>query len=233
MVALASAVAFATVGYGLSAPIRIRGARCRAHRRRTHIFHRPSSASKLLPTTVLHHRHLGELMIALLLFSRSAGDHCLGGDGKPWRASELTDLAKHFPGRYSPCPYSPSSAGSSVRFVLFNLIKRFDRYHEIYLFCCRLDGVWAWRNWRSGWVYQQKLAPLSPASVSPAALLLNISPSALSLCETSFWLCSFSRLVAVLMWPPYPQVIPTRHRHGHGALAAKTCRVPCVGARRM
>jgi Kef-type K+ transport system membrane component KefB len=31
---------------------------------------------KLLPTTVLHHRHLGELMIALLLFQDLTRHHC-------------------------------------------------------------------------------------------------------------------------------------------------------------
>jgi Kef-type K+ transport system membrane component KefB len=87
---------------------------------------------KLLPTTVLHHRHIGELMIGLLLiqdllaiivlmvlFSASSDD--AGGMGR--------DLALSLLGL-------PLLAGGSVlvvRYVLLPLITKFDRFHE-YIF---------------------------------------------------------------------------------------------------
>jgi Kef-type K+ transport system membrane component KefB len=87
---------------------------------------------KLLPTTVLHHRHIGELMIGLLLlqdllailvlmalYGASAQD--AGGVG--WRMA-LSLLA---------LPLLAGAAWAAVRFVLLPLITRFDRFHE-YIF---------------------------------------------------------------------------------------------------
>ncbi len=87
---------------------------------------------KLLPTTVLHHRHIGELMIGLLLlqdliaiivlmvlFSASAGDS--GGMGR--------QLALSFLG----LPLMAGGALLVVRYVLLPLLRRFDRFHE-YIF---------------------------------------------------------------------------------------------------
>ena len=67
MVAPTSAVAFATVGYGLARLFRFEGLDA-ALIGAALIFSSTIIGIKLLPTTVLHHRHLGELMIALLLF---------------------------------------------------------------------------------------------------------------------------------------------------------------------
>lgn len=91
---------------------------------------------KLLPTTVLHHRHIGELMIGLLLlqdllaiivlmvlFSASSGD--AGAMGK--------DLAISLLG----LPLLGGVALLVVRFVLLPLITRFDRFHE-YIFLLAL-----------------------------------------------------------------------------------------------
>jgi len=85
---------------------------------------------KLLPTTVLHHRHLGELMIALLLFQdllaiivlvlmESAG------------AGELTWISLLKP--LLMLPVLGLVSWLSVKTLLLTLIKRFDRYHE-YIF---------------------------------------------------------------------------------------------------
>jgi Kef-type K+ transport system membrane component KefB len=87
---------------------------------------------KLLPTTVLHHRHIGELMIGLLLlqdliaiivlmvlFSAAAG-----GDGGMGR-----DLALSLLG----LPLLAGGALLTVRYVLLPLISKFDRFHE-YIF---------------------------------------------------------------------------------------------------
>lgn len=91
---------------------------------------------KLLPTTVLHHRHIGELMIGLLLlqdvlailvlmvlFSASSGDP----------SSMATQLGLSLLGL-------PALAGAAllvVRYVLLPLIARFDRFHE-YIFLLAL-----------------------------------------------------------------------------------------------
>ena len=85
---------------------------------------------KLLPTTVLHHKHLGELMIALLLFqdviaiivlvvmeSVGAGDHSVRNLLMPLVTLPILALVSWV----------------SVKSVLLTLIKRFDRYHE-YIF---------------------------------------------------------------------------------------------------
>lgn len=87
---------------------------------------------KLLPTTVLHHRHIGELMIGLLLIQdllaitvimvvlslASVGDSSLG-----------SELAVTF----LSLPLLAGAALVIVRYVLLPLITRFDRFHE-YIF---------------------------------------------------------------------------------------------------
>lgn len=91
---------------------------------------------KLLPTTVLHHRHIGELMIGLLLlqdllaiivlmvlFSADTGD--AGNMGK--------DLALSLLG----LPILGGLALLFVRYVLLPLITKFDRFHE-YIFLLAL-----------------------------------------------------------------------------------------------
>ena len=131
VVALASAVAFVTVGYGLARlfgfeelDAALMGAAL--------IFSSTIIGIKLLPTTVLHHRHLGELMIALLLFQDLLAIivlvvmESLGGQAGSltWQSISRPLLA---------LPLLALVSWVSVRFVLFTLIKRFDRYHE-YIF---------------------------------------------------------------------------------------------------
>ncbi|MBP6699641.1 MAG: cation:proton antiporter [Halioglobus sp.] len=87
---------------------------------------------KLLPTTVLHHRHIGELMIGLLLLQDllaivvlmlllSAGQGSSGGSGIKVAYSLLS------------LPLLLGCALLVVRYVLLPLITRFDRFHE-YIF---------------------------------------------------------------------------------------------------
>jgi Kef-type K+ transport system membrane component KefB len=91
---------------------------------------------KLLPTTVLHHRHIGELMIGLLLLqdllaiivlmvllSASSGD----------TTNMPLDLALSMLG----LPLLAGGALLVVRFVLLPLITRFDHFHE-YIFLLAL-----------------------------------------------------------------------------------------------
>ena len=85
---------------------------------------------KLLPTTVLHHRHLGELMIALLLFQDVIAIvvlvvmESLGGG--EYAARDLLMPLKTL-------PLLALASWVSVKTVLLALITRFDRYHE-YIF---------------------------------------------------------------------------------------------------
>lgn len=87
---------------------------------------------KLLPTTVLHHRHIGELMIGLLLLQDLLAIIVLmvllsaasGNEGN--MASELTLSLLSL-------PMLAGAALLTVRYVLLPLITRFDRFHE-YIF---------------------------------------------------------------------------------------------------
>ena len=90
---------------------------------------------KLLPTTVLHHRHIGELMIGLLLLQDLLAIIVLmvlfsaSGDG----GDMGTDLALSMLG----LPLLAGAALLVVRFMLLPLIARFDRFHE-YIFLLAL-----------------------------------------------------------------------------------------------
>lgn len=87
---------------------------------------------KLLPTTVLHHRHIGEMMIGLLLLQDllaiivlvliMAGSSAGDGDAA-WRLIRVLIAL----------PLLGVGAWLMVRFVLLPLIQRFDRFHE-YIF---------------------------------------------------------------------------------------------------
>jgi len=85
---------------------------------------------KLLPTTVLHHKHTGELMVGLLLLQDFLAIICLmillsgdmGSINLP--AFGMTLLA---------LPLLGAFAFAFVRFIILPLIHRFDRFHE-YIF---------------------------------------------------------------------------------------------------
>ena len=85
---------------------------------------------KLLPTTVLHHRHLGEVLVALLLFQDLLAIIVLvvlqsgTGNNVEWLAL-LKPLAL--------LPVLGGACWALVKFALIPLISRFDRYHE-YIF---------------------------------------------------------------------------------------------------
>ena len=86
---------------------------------------------KLLPTTVLHHRHIGELMIGMLLLQDMIAIFVLiillslsnpGEDPATQLGLTLLYL-----------PLLIGSAYAVVRWILLPLIKKFDRFHE-YIF---------------------------------------------------------------------------------------------------
>ncbi len=87
---------------------------------------------KLLPTTVLHHRHIGELMIGLLLLQDLLAIIILmvllsaSAQSSGSIFSELAQLLFSL-------PLLTGTALLSVRYILLPLITRFDRFHE-YIF---------------------------------------------------------------------------------------------------
>jgi Kef-type K+ transport system membrane component KefB len=129
LVALVSAVVFAATGYGLSRLFGFSGMDALLISAAL-VFSSTIIGIKLLPTTVLHHRHLGELMIALLLFQDLLAIIVLvmiesAGAEQPGPGTLLQPLLT--------LPLLGIVSWLSVRFVLLSLIKRFDRYHE-YIF---------------------------------------------------------------------------------------------------
>ncbi len=82
---------------------------------------------KLLPTTVLHHRHIGEMMIGTLLCQDIIAIVCLlvllsGVQGK----MEYTTLAYAM----IALPLISGFAYLFVRYILLYVIRKFDRFHE-------------------------------------------------------------------------------------------------------
>ena len=106
---------------------------------------------KLLPTTVLHHRHTGEMMVGLLLLQDFLAILCLlilfsRGSGK----FEATQLAS----AVNALPLLIFVSFTFVRFVLIKLISRFDRFHE-YIFLLAI-------GWCLGLAELAELVHLSP-----------------------------------------------------------------------
>lgn len=91
---------------------------------------------KLLPTTVLHHRHIGELMIGLLLLQDLLAIVVLmvllsaSSDGSSSMGSVLAVSLLSL-------PVLAGAALLIVRFILLPLITRFDHFHE-YIFLLAL-----------------------------------------------------------------------------------------------
>lgn len=87
---------------------------------------------KLLPTTVLHHRHIGEMMIGLLLLQDLLAIIALvllmASSGAQEGAAARRILAVLF-----ALPALGAGAWVIVRYLLLPLIQRFDRFHE-YIF---------------------------------------------------------------------------------------------------
>ena len=129
LVALISAAVFAAAGYGLSRLFEFSGMDALLISAAL-VFSSTIIGIKLLPTTVLHHRHLGELMIALLLFQDLLAIIVLvmiesAGEEKSGLVALFRPLLT--------LPLLGLVSWLSVRAVLLPLIKRFDRYHE-YIF---------------------------------------------------------------------------------------------------
>jgi len=88
---------------------------------------------KLLPTTVLHHRHTGELVVGLLLLQDVIAIMVLlflySGTGEGTSGDTATQFAKTL----AALPIIIIGAFVFVKYVLLKLIQKFDRFHE-YIF---------------------------------------------------------------------------------------------------
>jgi Kef-type K+ transport system membrane component KefB len=83
---------------------------------------------KLLPTTVLHHRHVGEIVIALLLIQDLLAIFALvliTGYGE-----SVSDTLSNLGTAMLALPIIAGTAFLSVRYLLLPLIARFDAFHE-------------------------------------------------------------------------------------------------------
>jgi Kef-type K+ transport system membrane component KefB len=85
---------------------------------------------KLLPTTILHHKHTGELVVGLLLLQDLIAILVLLAlySGSADQSSVLTYVKTLI-----SLPILIVAAFTFVRFILLKLIQRFDRFHE-YIF---------------------------------------------------------------------------------------------------
>ncbi len=88
---------------------------------------------KLLPTTVLHHRHTGELVVGLLLLQDVIAIMVLlflySGSGETSSSDTMAQFAKTL----VALPLIILGAFVFVKYVLLKLIQKFDRFHE-YIF---------------------------------------------------------------------------------------------------
>lgn len=104
---------------------------------------------KLLPTTVLHHKHTGELVVGLLLLQDVIAIIVLlilnsGGDSDPMNSFIKSAIALPALGMF---------AWAGVRYVILPLLMKFDRFHE-YIFLVAI-------GWCLGMAEAAKLGGLS------------------------------------------------------------------------
>ncbi|WP_373084245.1 cation:proton antiporter [Zhongshania sp.] len=129
IVAVVSSLAFAAIGYGLAVSFGFNNNEALVVGAAM-MFSSTIIGIKLLPTTALHHRHTGELMVGLLLLQDLIAIFVLiilfsMGMGEFSGANLFKTLVS--------LPALVAFAFLSVRFVLLPLISRFDRFHE-YIF---------------------------------------------------------------------------------------------------
>jgi len=129
LVAVFSSFAFAAIGYGTGAAFGFTQTECVIIGLAV-MFSSTIIGIKLLPTTVLHHKHTGELVVGLLLLQDVIAILVLialysSASGETSYLTYIKTLVA--------LPVLVVSAFLFVRFVLLKLIQRFDRFHE-YIF---------------------------------------------------------------------------------------------------
>jgi Kef-type K+ transport system membrane component KefB len=128
-VVLISSVIFATIGFGLGILLKLTVIEA-AILGIASMFSSTIIGIKLLPTTVLHHKRTGELMIGMLLLQDFLAIFCLlillsGGDGELAILPALKTLIT--------LPLLGLASWLFVKYALMALITKFDRFHE-YIF---------------------------------------------------------------------------------------------------
>jgi Kef-type K+ transport system membrane component KefB len=88
---------------------------------------------KLLPTTVLHHRPIGEMMVGLLLLQDLLAIIVLVVIGAAAGSSAESSTGLEVARVLLSLPLLAIAAWAAVRYLLLPLIQRFDRFHE-YIF---------------------------------------------------------------------------------------------------
>src|SRR4051794_26255028 len=83
---------------------------------------------KLLPTTVLHHRHIGELVVSLLLLQDLIA--ILSLIILSGRGNSVADAVGSIVGVFVALPSLVLAAFLMVRFLVLPLIHKFDGFHE-------------------------------------------------------------------------------------------------------
>lgn len=130
LVAIASSLIFLAIGYGIGIGFGYTPTEA-AIIGTALMFSSTIIGIKLLPTTVLHHRHTGELVVGLLLLQDVIAIMVLlflyGGDEAT--GSDFSTYLK----TVAALPILIGSAFLFVKYVLLKLIQRFDRFHE-YIF---------------------------------------------------------------------------------------------------
>ncbi|MBV1789156.1 cation:proton antiporter [Marinobacterium sp. D7] len=132
LVAVASSIAFMGLGYGVGVlfgfsqlEALVIGAAL--------MFSSTIIGIKLLPTTVLHHRHTGELVVGLLLLQDVVAILVLLLLNSGGEAGSEMGTGMSFARSMLALPLLALFAWGFVRWVLLPLLQRFDRFHE-YIF---------------------------------------------------------------------------------------------------
>lgn len=131
LVAIFSSILFFVLGYGVGFSFGYTQTECMIIGIAV-MFSSTIIGIKLLPTTVLHHRHTGELVVGLLLLQDVIAILVLmflySGSGE----SEHSTMAS-FSATLVALPLIILGAFTFVKYVLLKLIQKFDRFHE-YIF---------------------------------------------------------------------------------------------------
>jgi Kef-type K+ transport system membrane component KefB len=91
---------------------------------------------KLLPTTVLHHKHTGELVVGLLLLQDVIAIIVLlmmGGDGASTGVEAVKSTWQHLLMTLLMLPLLIVVSFAAVKYLVIRLLVKFDRFHE-YIF---------------------------------------------------------------------------------------------------
>ncbi len=132
-VALISSGLFAAVGYGIGVLFNYTPVECMVIGMAM-MFSSTIIGIKLLPTTVLHHRHSGELLVGLLLLQDFLAILCL----MILLSGELGQVdIKQLGMTVLALPFVILFAWGFVRYVIQPLLSKFDRFHE-YIFLLAL-----------------------------------------------------------------------------------------------